>query len=325
MENKSTGETYLFFDIESANNYGGEGHICSFGYVICDKNFKILESDDIVMNPRSDFDPILFSGLAKCTLAYPKEYFLSQPDFSFYYERIKKLLTAPNRKIMGFAVENDISFVVSACKNFSLPQIVFSAYDSHTIADQLNNSHNGLASWLKFYNVDISSLQAHKSSDDAIMTMMLVQKLCEVQKMGIGEFLGKNFYSLRTVEQEITRRKIKAYKKIVQEKIQMLYNRRNPTAKSKKLRGKFKLALSSERDFNQLYDIYSLVFNNGGELVQKLSPNCTFVYEDSRGKSAWMKDPKFSSVKFIDLSTLFYMLEMEPWPMKKLDINSLPE
>ena len=317
-------ETFLFFDIESANNFDGEGHICSFGYVLCDKKFNLLESEDIVMNPRSEFDPILFSGRAKCTLAYPREYFLSHPDFSFHYERIKNLLTAPGRKNIGFAVENDISFIVSACKNFSLPQIDFSAYDSHVIADRINNSHNGLSSWLKFYGVDTSSLQAHKSSDDAMMTMMLVKKLCETQKMSVGEFLAKNFFSLRTVEQEITRRKVKAYRKIMVEKISMLYNRRNRSAKSKKLHGKFKLALSEERDFGQMYDLHRLVFDNGGELVQKLCPGCTFVYEDTKDRAAWMDDPKFGRVRFIKLSSLFSMLEMEPWPMQKIDVASLP-
>ncbi len=318
-------ETFLFFDIESANNFDGEGHICSFGYVLCDKKFNLLESEDIVMNPRSEFDPILFSGRAKCTLAYPREYFLSHPDFSFHYERIKNLLTTPGRKNIGFAVENDISFIVSACKNFSLPQIDFSAYDSHVIADRINNSHNGLSSWLKFYGVDTSSLQAHKSSDDAMMTMMLVKKLCETQKMSVGEFLAKNFFSLRTVEQEITRRKVKAYKKILQEKIAMLYNRRCRSQIPKKLKGKFKLALSTERDFGQIYDIHLLVFNNGGELVPKLCPGCTFVYEDESGRSAWMNDPKFSNIKFISLGELFSTLEMEGWEMKKIDVNSLPD
>ena len=52
----SMSETYLFFDIESANCYGGEGHICSFGYVICDSDFNVLEMDDIVMNPEAPFD-----------------------------------------------------------------------------------------------------------------------------------------------------------------------------------------------------------------------------------------------------------------------------
>lgn len=316
-------ETYLFFDIESANNYDGEGHICSFGYALCDKNMGIIESEDIVMNPRSEFDPILFSGRAKCTLAYPREYFLSHPDFSFHYERIKNLLTAPGRKNIGFAVENDISFLVSACKNFSLQQIDFSAYDLHVIADRMNDSHNGLSAWLKFYGVNTSALQAHKSSDDAIMTMMLMQKLCEAKGMKVKEFLDENLSALHTVEQEITRRKIKAYRKAMVEKISMLYHRRNRSAKSKKLHGKFKLALSAERDFGQMYDLHRLVFDNGGELVQKLCPDCTFVYEDNKDRAAWMDDPKFKRVRFIKLSKLFSMLDMEPWPMQKIDISAL--
>ena len=42
---------FLFFDIECANCFGGVGKIFSFGYVLTDEHFNILERDDILMNP----------------------------------------------------------------------------------------------------------------------------------------------------------------------------------------------------------------------------------------------------------------------------------
>ncbi|MBO4320360.1 MAG: hypothetical protein J5857_07815, partial [Treponema sp.] len=314
----STEETYIFFDIESSNSIGGDGHICSFGYVICDQNFNVIEKEDIVMNPRSEFEPVLLDPRSKCQLAYSKEYFLSQPDFSFYYERIKNLLTSPGRKAIGFAVENDIDFLVCACNHFNLPQYDFSAYDSRMIAERLNNIHNGLSSWLKFYEVKTDSLTAHKSCDDAEMTMLLVQKMCLTKKMHIKEFLSSNFYALRSVRQDIERRYINTIKKTAEEKIRELYYKKNPTPLSTKLSGRYKLNLSRKRDYDQKVDFARLIYNNGGVIVEKIDSNCFYVMEDSRKKTSWMENPKFKSVKFITVSELFRQLEIEPWPFKKL-------
>ena len=318
-------ETYIFFDIESSNSTGGDGHICSFGYVICDQKFNILEKEDIVMNPRSEFEPILFEKNSKCTLAYTREYFLSQPDFSFYYDRIKNLLTAENRKALGFAVENDIDFIVCACNHFDLPQFDFTAYDSRTIADRLNNAHNGLSAWLKFYDIDTDSFTAHKSSDDAEMTMLLVQKMCQAKKMNLKEFLAFNFFALRSVEQDIERRNINAFKKITDEQIRELYYKKNPTPLSTKLNGRYKLNVSRKRDLNQKVDLFRLIYNNGGVVVEKLGPNCTYVMEDSNHKAAWMDLPNYKSVQFITISDLFKQLELEPWPFKKMDWKGIKE
>ena len=173
-------QTYLFFDIESANSSGGMGHICSFGYVLTDSEFSIIETDDIVMNPRSFFEERLLTKGSDCQLAYRESYFLKQPDFTHFYERIRHLLTAPHCVPVGFAVRNDVDFIVCACMNFSLPQIEFFAYDIHFIVNRLNDDHAGLAGWIERYGIDVSQLQAHKSSDDAMMTMLLAQKICAV-------------------------------------------------------------------------------------------------------------------------------------------------
>ena len=316
-------ESYIFFDIESSNSVGGDGHICSFGYVICDQNFTILEKEDIVMNPQSEFEPVLFDPKSKCCLAYPKEFFLSQPDFSFYYDRIKILLTAPHRKSIGFAVENDIDFLVCAFNHFNLPQFDFRAYDSRIIADRMNNAHNGLSAWLKFYNIKTDMLTAHKSSDDAEMTMLLVKKMCEAKKMHISEFLAFNFFALRSVAQDIERRNINAYKKSIESQIRELFYKKNPAPQTTKLKGRYKLVVSSKRDYNQKIDLFKLIYNNGGVIIEKLDPNCTYIMEDSRKKSPWMDQPKFKSVNFICLKDLFRQLEIEPWPFKRMSWEGL--
>ena len=46
---------YLFFDIECANCDGGNGKICSFGYVLADSRLDVMEKRDIVINPKAPF------------------------------------------------------------------------------------------------------------------------------------------------------------------------------------------------------------------------------------------------------------------------------
>ena len=61
---------YLFFDIECSNGH----NICSFGYVIADQSFCILQKEDIVINPES---PILLAPHGKrpkIQLAYSDDY-----------------------------------------------------------------------------------------------------------------------------------------------------------------------------------------------------------------------------------------------------------
>ena len=68
---------YLFFDIECAD--GGKATICSFGYVIADLNFNIIEQRDILINPEAEFCLEGRKGRPDVKLAYPKEDFLNAP------------------------------------------------------------------------------------------------------------------------------------------------------------------------------------------------------------------------------------------------------
>ena len=70
---------YLFFDIECAD--GGKATICSFGYVIADLNFNIIEQRDILINPEAEFCLEGRKGRPDVKLAYPKEDFLNAPTF----------------------------------------------------------------------------------------------------------------------------------------------------------------------------------------------------------------------------------------------------
>lgn len=68
--------TFLFFDIECANCFNGIGKMCSLGYVIINENFEILDEDDVVMNPETEFDWYLSSQ--KTTALSPTQKIISE-------------------------------------------------------------------------------------------------------------------------------------------------------------------------------------------------------------------------------------------------------
>ncbi len=311
MATTETGETFIFFDIESANNINGEGYICSFGYVICDENFNVLESNDIVMNPRVAFDEILLTEGSPCTLAYSREYFQSQPDFAYYYDTIKALLLAPHRTAFGFAVENDLGFLACACKHFNLEEVNFVAYDSQIVATKLQTSRGGLVNWMKHFGIDTSSFTIHKSSDDAMMTMLLVKKLCECREIGLGAFAENFPDAYHSVEQDKERRRFREYRRYMEQQCSSLVNQRNSNPHSRRLRGKFRLLFATNRDFDQMYEIIRLVYDNGGVVVKDIKPKCTVVGEDNKERPAWLDAPRFASVRYITFKQLFAMLGKE--------------
>ena len=55
---------YVFFDIECANCIEGQAKICSFGYVVTDEQFDVIEREDLIVNPL-DFDTLLLQKFAE--------------------------------------------------------------------------------------------------------------------------------------------------------------------------------------------------------------------------------------------------------------------
>lgn len=185
-------DTFIFFDIECANCYGGEGKMCSFGYVVVDCDFGIIETDDIVMNPEAKFDWYLFSKKNRCPLAYPKNFFYAKPNFTKHYDKIKSLLTQEKRAVIGFASANDVGFIVTACERYNLPLINFSAYDCAPILKNDKAMQKRLEAWAEFYHIDTNDLQAHKSQDDAMINALVMKAFCTEHKMSLFDVVKAN-------------------------------------------------------------------------------------------------------------------------------------
>ena len=216
--------TYLFFDIECANSFSGIGKICSFGYMLCDSDFSVIESDDILMNAKAPFDWYLFSKNARCKLAYPREEYQSHPDFTQHYERIKNLLEDKDRLVIGFGCQNDVATIACECIRYGLKLIDFDCHDVHNALEQFYETKGRLGEFVEKLGIDTEGLEFHDSKADAYFTMKVTEKLLKDSGKGIKEIFSpfRPFSS-----RELKKAKIK--------KLYMNYLERKDAAKQKNM------------------------------------------------------------------------------------------
>lgn len=210
---KRNPRTYLFFDVECANCFDGIGKMCSFGYVLTDTKFRVLEADDLVMTPECPFDWYLFKNKNSIKLAYSKEYFYAQPNFKHFYKKIRSLLTAENRKIFTFGYASDVGFVVNAVERYKCPWIDFEAADIEKLTKEENGIHGKLGERCSMLGIDSSDLKEHNSRDDAIMTMRLLKAWCKLKKIKVDDFLASSKASVCSARRFVVMRNRKLKKK----------------------------------------------------------------------------------------------------------------
>ena len=267
-------KNFVFFDCECANTFDGQGKICSLGYVICDDELNVIESEDVVMNPECEFDWYLFSGKGGCQLAYSKDYFRTKPNYESYYKDIKKLFTTGNRYIAGFAVSNDVGFVNDDCERYNLPYIQFRAFDLERYLERKYDKKQKLADWALEFGVNLAKFQTHKSVDDAMLTMLCLKAECLKSGVSVESILtsaeGKNCFvsNEQILEQAVER----AYRKEVKEKIARLYGKQSPKPHFKTLLGqRFEFDKKLFRDVDYAFELVKRIYDNGGTTFERLS------------------------------------------------------
>lgn len=275
-------KSFVFFDCECANTFEGVGKICSLGYVICDDDLNIIESEDVVMNPECDFDWYLLSGKGECKLAYSKDYFRIKPNYESYYKDIKKLFTTGNRYIAGFAVSNDVGFVNDACERYELPYIQFRAFDLERYLERKYEKKQKLVEWAEEFGVNVSKYQSHKSEDDAIMTMLCLKAECMRTGQSVEEILtsreGKECFVSN--EQILEQAAERAYRREMTEKIKRLYGKKSPMPHFKTVTGeRFELDSKILRDVDYAFELVKKIYDNGGITGEHLTGNGYAVFK----------------------------------------------
>jgi len=183
---------YVFFDIECANCFQGHGKICSFGYVITDEKFKILEKKDILMNPHSKFQLFGRKNRPGIVLGYDEKTFNSSPDFIHFYKKIRSLLTARHSMNFGFSVLSDASYIKSECTRYAKEMFDYEFIDIQQIYTDYKGLSNpsALIKCASEYGVT-ESQEVHKSDDDSYFTMRVLKGLCEETGLSVHELIEK--------------------------------------------------------------------------------------------------------------------------------------
>ena len=178
----------LSYDIESTTGNHKDGSMCTFGYCIADEKFNILEQEDIVMKPKTKrFE-------TKIKLHYEKSFIKSQEPFSYYYDKIKNLFLGGGI-IIGFSVMNDVEFLNNACNVYKLPIIEYEFLDVQLLYKTVYKKPtlSGLSSIATELNVEY---MAHRSDEDARMTLLVLKHICQDKKMSIEELIRKYHITL---------------------------------------------------------------------------------------------------------------------------------
>lgn len=183
---------YVFFDIECANCFQGRGKICSFGYVITNERFKILEKKDIVINPHSKFHLAGHGNHPGIVLAYDEKKFKASPIFPVYYDRIRALLQDKNNLVFGFSVMSDANYIKSECERYNKEIFDYNFIDVQRIYTDMHELPNtpSLIKCASEYGVK-QKQDIHKSDDDALFTMRVMKGMCEACSLSPKELIEK--------------------------------------------------------------------------------------------------------------------------------------
>ena len=185
---------YVFFDIECACVYKSVAKICAFGYVVTDEAFRVLEREEILLNPKGKFH-LTDRGGDGIVLPYDYGEFKKYPDFKAFYPKIKELLEGEDKLVFGHAAINDVKYLCLETRRYKLPSFTFRFADTQILYMAMTETYDrqaGLEALTQIFEIDYTP---HCAADDAYATMRIAQEMCERDGCTLPELLKK--YSIR--------------------------------------------------------------------------------------------------------------------------------
>lgn len=205
---------YLFFDIECAGVFKTVAKICAFGYCLTDEQFRILEKEDLLINPQGHFHLTDRKGEQGIVLPYKYEDFKKYPAFTGVADKIYKLLEDKNTLVLGHAVMNDVKYLNLETKRFSLPSFQFSFADTQFLYMNRIGEFSrqfGLGAIAKELGVEFTP---HRAVDDAYATMRVAEAMCQAEGITLPSLLEKYQITLgKIADYEITQSTSAAFEK----------------------------------------------------------------------------------------------------------------
>ncbi len=169
---------YLFFDIECCDGK----HMCEFGYVLADERLRELERKCIIINPEAKMRLTGRKDHRDMTLHFTQEEYDQAPTFPHFYQQIASLLQQSDCQIVGFSLANDKGFLRNACKRYQLPPIDFTFVDVQKLYKSYSGASHVTSVEKIMQSLDLPLLKLHKSDEDALSVLMILQVLCKREK-----------------------------------------------------------------------------------------------------------------------------------------------
>lgn len=173
----------LSFDIESTTGSHNDGSMCTFGYCLYDTELNTRKQEDLVISPKTR------RMETKIKLHYDKKTIRSAPKFPERYEAIKSLFSSADL-IIGFSVGNDVEFLNNACAVYNLKRITYEFLDVQLLYKTVfkTPTMQGLEKIAAALNVEY---EAHRSDEDARVTLEVLEYILKSENLFIGELLRK--------------------------------------------------------------------------------------------------------------------------------------
>lgn len=178
---------FLFFDIECANPRFNS--ICTFGYVMTDEFFNVIDSRDILINPETSYDKYVVKNI----LHYPTELLNQQMPFPCFYDEIKELMSQNDTVVFGFSISNDIRFLNETCIRYRLPSLTYTFYDVQKLfGDYAKVSDQaGIEKAYEVLSLGKPEI-VHRSDEDARATMEILKALVALHGSSSIAYLAKH-------------------------------------------------------------------------------------------------------------------------------------
>ena len=202
---KGEGMEYISFDIECCDGK----HICEFGYVRVDEEFRVAEKECLLINPEHRITLSNRRSVGDMKLAFPDKEYYAAPTFARRYEHIRRLLTDPNVTILGFSLQNDVGFLRTACDEYGLPHIPFKYVDFQKLYRAYTKAKQDASVGAFAQELGIEDIRFHKSDDDAFAVVLGLKKIAEIEGLTLPQTL-----------EELDRRKKEFAREVAREKAQ---------------------------------------------------------------------------------------------------------
>lgn len=247
--------------------------MCSFGYVIFDENFNIIEKEDIIINPEASFDKRFYKKNSEINLPYSEPYYKSFNNFRVNYEKIKAIVERRYEIIIGFGIINDLKYLHDNTSRYKIEHLKVSGIDVRDILIYYDDYRGSLANAeIEYLANNNLELENHSSVDDALKTMLLLKKISEREKKSIKNIIEEvkpKEYDYSKKEYSVSR---KSNRKKARKQMDQYFNFKNDEPTTEMLNNKsFTISMLVQEENEILENVIKYIFNNGGILVKSLS------------------------------------------------------